>query len=68
MWHDEAGLETHMDNILKGAKFTWINYKNYLLFLQDLLNNKRPARIEKKEGSGYIRFQTITDDCNFNKM
>jgi len=68
MWHDEAGLETHMDNILKGAKFTWINYKNYLLFLQDLLNNKRPARIDKKEGSGYIRFQTITDDCNLNKM
>jgi hypothetical protein len=68
MWHDETGLETHMDNILKGAKFTWINYKNYLLFLQDLLNNKRPARIDKKEGSGYIRFQTITNDCNLNKM
>jgi len=68
MDYGKVGLEQHMDRVLKGEEIMWKSYKEHLAYVHAFLKNRRSPRINIEEGDAYIRFQTLTDDCNLNKI
>jgi len=57
-----------MDRILKGDEIMWKSYKVHLAHVYAFFKNHRNYRINIKEEDACIRFQTLTDDCNLNKI
>jgi len=68
MGDGKIGLEQHMDRVLKGDKVVWKSYKEHLVYVLTFLKNRRNPHINIEEGDAYIRLQTLSDDCNLNKM
>ena len=64
----KTGLERHMDHILKGSEIAWKGYKKHLAHVHTFLKSRGIPRINIEEGDAYIRFQTLTDKCNLNKL
>jgi len=68
MDNGNIGLEQHMDRVLQGDEVTWKRYKEHLAYVLTFLKNRRNPHIKIEEGDAYIRLQTLSDECNLNKI
>jgi len=68
MDYGKPGLEEHMDRVLKGSETAWKSYKGHLARMLAFFKSCEFPRVNVEEGNAYIRFQTMSDDCNLNKI
>lgn len=68
MYSSQAGVEVHLENILRSWRPAWQSYKNHLARLYNKIRQNSFGHLRFEEGDCYIRFNVSSDALGLNRL